>query len=166
MADRLTRQKTFYTVAVLFGLCGSAMSMAETLPDPTRPPPGFVDSIAQGGAADRAAVPLSTSETEAAASVGPLLQSVVLPKRGRPIAIISGKYVPLGERYAGMELVSVSEQEVVLASGSVRRVLKLTPAARKSVSNRRATSSGEPAELRDSPQDGQRRIHGIRGRGQ
>lgn len=132
MAGRLILQKTARAAAVAcaFGLASPAG--AQSLPDPTRPPNGFVETLGSG-TGGTAAPPNEPGLAEAAAPSGPQLQSVLLPQNGRPVAIISGKYVPQGERFGGMELISVTQQEVVLAAGKNRRVLKLTPGVEKTV---------------------------------
>ena len=103
------------------------------LPDPTRPPAGFVDAqdVKAGGDAVRGgdnAGGLNNPD-------GPRLelQSVLLPQNGKPVAVISGHYLPLGGKIDQWELKSVSEHEVVLGQGKERRVLKLTPQVRKTM---------------------------------
>lgn len=133
---------------------------AETLRDPTQPPPGFVDTAdLRGGAFGGAGVQIIDSAP--VKPKGPELQSVLLPKQGTPVAIISGQYVPLGGRFGGLRLVSITEQRVVLVSGKLRRVLKLTPQAEKTkvtITTKTAPVSdirvkhGEPAKNRGREQ--------------
>lgn len=104
----------------------------QSLPDPTRPPAGFVDAqdVKAGGDAVRGVDGAGAGKPD-----GPSLelQSVLLPQNGRPVAVISGHYLPLGGRLGQWELKSVSELEVVLGQGKERRVLKLTPQVRKTI---------------------------------
>jgi MSHA biogenesis protein MshK len=125
------------TVAALaaWTSCTGTFAQSAGLPDPTRPPPGFVGEVpAAGGVAGDASAGVAVrgaSASDESAQAG--LQSVLIPRRGKPVAIIGGKYVPLGERYGEYELVAVSESEVVLARGKERKVMKLTPGAEKKV---------------------------------
>jgi MSHA biogenesis protein MshK len=115
-----------------WGACIGAHAQSAALPDPTRPPPGFVGEVpSSGGASGEAASTRAVATVDDPAQAG--LQSVLIPRRGKPVAIIGGKYVPLGERYGEYELVAVSESEVVLARGRERKVMKLTPGAEKKI---------------------------------
>lgn len=96
----------------LLAACGSAAGEAP-LPDPTRPPARF-------------AAPAGVAAAE-----GPVLQSVRLPRQGRASAVIDGRQVLLGERFADARLERVSETEAVLVGPAGRQVLRLTPAAHK-----------------------------------
>lgn len=91
------------------------LNAQSVLPDPTRPPPGFSDEGA------------STAE----AVRGPVLESVMIPRKGRPVAIISGRAVRLGETWGDDRLIRLSEHEAVLegAAGTVH--LRLTPDVEK-----------------------------------
>jgi hypothetical protein len=59
-----------------------------------------------------------------------VLQSVLIFPDFRS-AIISGEHVSLGEKIGGQRLVRVSETEVVLLDGGIRRTLKLFPGVEK-----------------------------------
>lgn len=123
-------QKT--TIAAAAVLAGAAH--AQVLPDPTQPPPGFVAEQATAGGASMAPVPAIGGTVAKESVESPwVLQSVLIPKRGTPVAIISGQYVPQGEQYRGHELQTIREGEAVLVQGKAVRVLKLTPLAEKSV---------------------------------
>lgn len=93
-------------------LCAPAM--AQTLPDPTRPPP------------EASAVPGETPV--APSSQGPQLQSVLVGEHGRSVAVIDGKTVRVGEKIDGALLVGVGKDEAVLQRGATRVVLHLFPA--------------------------------------
>ena len=58
---------------------------------------------------------------------GPVLQSVLIPKSGRPLAVIDGQQVRLGERYGESRLVKLSEREAVLDGPNGSERLRLTP---------------------------------------
>jgi hypothetical protein len=69
--------------------------------DPTRPPAAW---LGQGGAVTTA-------------SGGPRLQSVLMPERGKPVAVIAGQTVPLGTMFGAARLVRLTEREAVLHEG-------------------------------------------------
>jgi len=109
-------------------LLASSGAFGQSLPDPTRPPAGFIDpDAAKGGGAVGDAPAVVVPDPEA----GLIFQSVVLPKSGKPVAVIGGRYVPVGGRVDGWELRSANEREAVLVQGAERRVLKLTPLVTK-----------------------------------
>jgi MSHA biogenesis protein MshK len=123
---------TFAGIALCLMLAISAPALAQALPDPTRPPAGFVDPAdAKASGLGVSAAP--TDPASASAEPGMVLQSVLLPQKGKPVAVISGQYVPLGARINEWELKSVAEREVVLAQGASRRVLSLTPLVSKTM---------------------------------
>lgn len=82
---------------------------AEALPDPTRPP------MEAGAAA-----------SEVRAPSGPLLQSILISPH-RKAAMIDGKTVLLGERFAGGVLVGIGEGEVTVRTGGELKTLRLFP---------------------------------------
>ena len=99
---------------LLAALAGAAF--AQTLVDPTQPPPESRQFAP--GASD--ASPVST---------GPQLQSVLIGTRGREVAVIDGQTVRLGEKFNGAVLVKVSKNQVVLQNGRDKQVLTLFPDA-------------------------------------
>lgn len=107
MAHRLKRSLVFST---LFLAIVPAMAQ---MADPTRPPAGVTE------------VPSSVE------AIGPVLQSVVIPKKGRPVAVIGGQQVRLGEMYGESRLIKLSEREAVLKSDAGIERLMLTPGVEK-----------------------------------
>lgn len=84
-----------------------------TLPDPTRPA-----TLAPGNAAGMGAdAPFGQ------------LQSVLIGRSGRRIAVISGQTLRVGDQFAGAVLLGVSENSVQLKKDSKVHVLKLFPAS-------------------------------------
>jgi MSHA biogenesis protein MshK len=79
--------------------------------DPTRPPAAW---LGQGGAVTTA-------------SGGPRLQSVLMPERGKPVAVIAGQTVPLGTMFGAARLVRLTEREAVLHGPDGVTRLYLTP---------------------------------------
>ena len=108
MADRLRR--------ALLALCVLALPHAARaqLADPTRPPAGVLETAGEAGA-----------------PAGPVLQSVLIPKNGKPLAVIDGQLVRLGERYGESRLVKLSEREAVLDGPAGIERLRLTPDVEK-----------------------------------
>ncbi|MDQ5879899.1 MAG: biosis protein MshK [Pseudomonadota bacterium] len=105
---------------LLLAACVAAAGFAyavppESLPDPTRPPAVVAGNDA-GAVAD-----ISSSR----------LTSVVLPKNGRPAAVIEGQVVPLGGMVGGARLTRVTESGVVLEGPDGIERLFLTPDVEK-----------------------------------
>lgn len=112
MADRLMRRAP---LLVLLCCCGTPALAQGALADPTQPPAGLV-------AVDPAAPD---------ALAAPVLQSVMLPRQGKPMALIGGHQVPLGGKYGDARLVALSEREAVLEGPAGTERLRLTPDAEK-----------------------------------
>lgn len=124
MADRLMR--------ALPALLALALPLAAgaQIADPTRPPVGVAETA-----------------DEAAVAAGPVLQSVLIPKNGRPLAVIDGQQVRLGERLGERRLVRLSEREAVLDGPLGIERLQLTPGVEKTnVVAKKATKT--PARAR------------------
>lgn len=117
-------------------MCGTLflplVAFAQSLPDPTRPPAGFIDPAdVRAGAIGGSGAPLVPAAGSAEAAPKWELQSVMLPKKGKPVAVISGKYLPLGSQVDGWVLSAIGENEAVLSQGKGRQVLRLTPQVSK-----------------------------------
>jgi hypothetical protein len=87
----------------------------QELSDPTKPPAGFYVGAGPGRPGQNGNL---------------VLQSVLIFPDVRS-AIINGEHVSLGEKIGGQRLVRVSETEVVLLDGGIRRTLKLFPGVEK-----------------------------------
>jgi MSHA biogenesis protein MshK len=83
---------------------------AQILNDPTRPPVGIY----------------STDGAAAAASAGPVLQSVMITPLERS-AIIGGERIKLGGKYGEARVVGITENEVVLRSPTGTETLRMYP---------------------------------------
>jgi len=90
----------------------ASVSNAQTLVDPTQPPPES-RLLPQS---DLPAVPK-----------GPQLQSVLIGSRGREVAVIDGQTIRKGEKFNGAVLVEVRKNQVVLQNGRSKQVLTLFP---------------------------------------
>lgn len=114
---------------VLIGLSWSAMAQ---LVDPTRPPAG------QPGGGESAPGPEVMAD-------GLRLQSVLLPQGGRPVAVISGKTVPLGGMLGESKLIRLTEREAILQGPEGTTHLYLTPGVSKTMVEGRSGGSGQRA---------------------
>lgn len=85
------------------------MTLAQNLPDPTRPP----------------AKMMQTAANPAVVS-GPVLQSILIAPN-RHVAIISGQTVALNGKYGDQTLIKLTETEAVLRNGKELLTLKLFP---------------------------------------
>ena len=103
--------------------------------DPTRPPASWLN-------------PESSVTGEAA---GPRLQSVLLPERGRPVATISGKNVPLGGEFEGAKLISIQEHVVVLRGPEGVTRLYMTPDVEKKMTDQSKASLPRPVRKKEKP---------------
>lgn len=112
----------FILFMAFLGTPSVAPASAQGLTDPTRPP---------------AELAVKAPVTEGAASPVHQLQSVIISPTRRA-AIINGVVVELGGKYGDAVLAKVSEDEVVLRSGTSREVLKLYPAVDKTKAGKRA----------------------------
>ena len=93
-----------------------------SLVDPTRPPSGVVNDFAPVGE-----------------NMGPVLQSVLMPKKGKPVAVIGGQQIRLGEKYGESRLVRLSEREAVLEGPDGVERLQLTPGIEKVIVKKNRT---------------------------
>ena len=111
------------------GAAAQAQSNGAALADPTRPPSGV-------------AAPGADGETPR----GRVLQSVLIPRKGRPQAVIDGQLLELGQRYGDARLVKISEREVVLDGPQGMERLLLTPGVEKTnISNGQAKRGARKA---------------------
>lgn len=124
--------------ALFFVLLGSnAFALAQSsLADPTRPP--------------------GIDAQNPEAFTGSLLQSVIVPKQGKPVAVIGGQQVMLGEMYGRSRLIGLTEHEAVLEGPTGIERLSMTPGIEKlSNSNSTATANTRPTqggqESKDKP---------------
>jgi MSHA biogenesis protein MshK len=100
---------------------------AQSLPDPTRPPPSL-------GAPQE--------QTSGKTPAGPELQSVLISST-RKVAIISGQSVKLGEKYGEARVVKITETEVTLRNGPDVQVLKLFPSVDKRLNSGSVSGKGD-----------------------
>jgi hypothetical protein len=132
MADCLMRA-VIAPVLLAFAALSTPAVAQSSQADPTRPP--------MGGAV----------ETQGAGEVsGSLLQSIMIPKKGKPRALIGGQQVILGGMYGDSRLISLTEREAVLDGPTGIEHLYLTPGIEKknivvkTPAARRGQSKGKP----------------------
>ena len=123
-----------------------APAAAEALRDPTRPAfdveaSGAAGNATGGGAAASAAA----ADPAVPARQGPQLQSIVHRAQGQSLAVIDGRTLRPGDRFGNARVVAIGEHSVTLAGPDGRRVLPLTPAARKTY-KRSATAGAAPGK--------------------
>lgn len=121
MANRLIGVLHSALCLALVVLSGGALAQ---LADPTRPPAA-----------------MAAPEPEAGEASGPLLQSVKIPKKGPPVALISGQQVRLGGRYGDSRLIRLNEREAVLDGPAGTLHLVLTPGIEKTNITTKSTAA-------------------------
>lgn len=97
--------------------------------DPTRPPAAW----------------LNQAELTPGSSGAARLQSVLMPQRGQPVAIIGGQTVVLGGRIGDARLIRLSEREAVLEGPEGVTRLYLTPDVHKRMIEAPAANKTRPA---------------------
>lgn len=112
-------------VLLLLGMCGLApsaalaqSSAAAGLADPTRPPAALLESAIQEEEKPDAPPPLG-------------LQTVLLRKGAKPLAIINGQSVELGGMLGESRLIRLTETEAVLQGANGKETLRLMPDAER-----------------------------------
>ncbi|MBV7534389.1 MSHA biogenesis protein MshK [Duganella sp. sic0402] len=95
----------------------NSVASAQTLADPTQPPP---ESRL-----------LPNVEADVQVTQGPVLQSVLIGSGGREVAVIDGQTVRKGEKFNGATLIKVSKNQVVLQNGRDKQILTLFPEVAK-----------------------------------
>ena len=95
------------------------LAIAQTLADPTQPPPDLRQLAGQAPGQAEAAM----------SSAGPQLQSILIGTHGREVAVIDGQTVQLGGKINGAVLVKVGKNHVILKKGNQQQVLTLFPDA-------------------------------------
>lgn len=105
------------------GTIGFAYGQSDaTLADPTRPPATASEPAATGAAA----IPASGG-----------LQTVIVGRGHKPMAVINGIMVGLGEKVGDATLVKLTESEAVLQGPAGREVLHLLPGVSKKTDSSR-----------------------------
>ena len=132
MVDRM---KLRYLLALL--LMVPVPVFAQTvMADPTRPPAGVVAG--------------ETTDEQ----TGPVLQSVIVPKKGKPVAVIGGKQVAVGEMYGESRLIKLTEREAVLEGPAGVERLWLTPGIEKTnirMKTEKKSTAVQPAQMGSKP---------------
>jgi MSHA biogenesis protein MshK len=130
MADRMSLKKAIQHALAFFIAFSSAAALAWQ-PDPTQPPAVFTQ---EDGVVEAARV----SE----------LESVLLPKKGRPLAVIGGQQVRLGDYLGDRRLIRVTEREAVLEGPTGVERLFLTPGIAKTASTTKNEEKASQGTIR------------------
>jgi|GEM_PF-680067 len=94
-----------------------ALAAQETFPDPTRPATGMMNTPSGSVA------PTSGGENG--------LQTIMLPSKGKPSAIINGERIELGGKYGDARVIKITESSVVLQTPTGLQTLKMVPGVEK-----------------------------------
>lgn len=122
-------------VKLLFMMFGGLFVVSLQAADPTRPPEAWLESNRD---------PVAGRPVQATA---PRLQSVLIPQHGKPVALISGEAVTLGEHFGGARLIHLSEREAVLEGSDGVTRLMLTPDVQKQL----VTPKSRAAQKKETP---------------
>lgn len=123
--------------AFLAGTASLAHGQGDTpLADPTRPP---------------ALLEPAPPASEAAAPIRSGLQTVILREGHKPMAVINGVQVELGDKIGDATLVKLNESEAVLQGPTGRQTLRMTPDVEKT------SATPDPAGTRRNPKHGIKR---------
>ena len=119
-------------LALALMLAAGVPARAQALQDPTRPPA----AVAAGFGADKAA-----------GQAGPQLQTVLIGRGagGRHLAVIDGETVRIGDAFHGARVAAIRDNEVVLARGRARQVLRLYDSAAGAITPVRAAPAAPAA---------------------
>jgi hypothetical protein len=96
-----------------------AVAGAQSLPDPTRPPPAFGGIAGADSAGD--------SNSAAPVAAGPQLQSVIIRQGAKSRALISGEWFEQGQTRGDSRVVKVAADRVEMRGPQRREILRLTP---------------------------------------
>ena len=120
MAGRVrTMIWTMLVATISPGAAGLAYGQSDaTLADPMRPPASVSESVSAG--APNVAAPNG-------------LQTIIVGRGHKPMAVINGLMVGLGDKVGEATLVKLSESEAVLLGPAGREVLQLLPGVAKNM---------------------------------
>ncbi|MDE2584904.1 MAG: hypothetical protein KGN39_05850 [Betaproteobacteria bacterium] len=88
-------------------------------------------AAAQAGFADPTRPGAATMMDGAASTAGPALQSVILPKGGRPVALVDGQEVRVGDKLGEGVVTFIGETQIKIKGPAGVEVLRLTPGVEK-----------------------------------
>lgn len=113
MDETLTRPRILGVLVLLAAALapGLAQALPQVLRDPTRPPPLPGQALTGAEAAQSARAPQ--------------LQSVLVARGGRHVAVIDGQSVRVGDSFRGARVTRIDDDEVQLTRGRERQVLRL-----------------------------------------
>ncbi|HVK56527.1 MAG TPA: hypothetical protein VM532_16050 [Burkholderiales bacterium] len=149
MVDGMNDDRANFCVGFRRGLCGAVIAAMGLI--------GSVNGVqAQQSLSDPTRPPTAESVAPVSAGIGSKLQSIKLPRGGKPLAIIDGQRVSIGEKFGDAEVLKITESEVVLKGPEGVRTLKMAPDVQKQLlSEKKASakpSGGRPERARGETQ--------------
>jgi MSHA biogenesis protein MshK len=105
---------------LLFGML-PLLAQAQALRDPTQPPAAFTAPVNAAGG----------EMAEGEAAPGRVLQSVIRRHGARPVAMINGQSIKLGEKIDDFVLVKLTETQATLKGPGGTEILVLSPSVEK-----------------------------------
>ena len=123
--------KTVLNALALIATLLSGVAIAQSLPDPTRPPPSI-----EGGSPGAGAAPTQPAPSG--------LQSIIRRHGGKSAAVINGTYVELGGKVGDATVERIGEDSVELRSASGRETLYLTPGVGKKIESTQTSAANQP----------------------
>lgn len=125
---------------IVLAILAFASSAFAQSADPTRPPANWLSPVESGG------------QIADGGSGGLRLQSVLMPKDGKPVAVIGNKMVALGGKVGGATLVRLNEHEAVLQGADGVTHLYLTPDVQKQmIVTPNARKTGKAGQVKGLP---------------
>jgi len=103
--------RRLFAFALSIAVAGIAAAQ-QSLPDPTRPANVAAESAPAAGGSNR-------------------LQSVLLPKHGKPLAVIDGRSVTIGDKVGDAQVTQITESAVTLNGPEGSQTLKMLPDVEK-----------------------------------
>ncbi|MFA7278506.1 MAG: hypothetical protein WC100_00250 [Sterolibacterium sp.] len=131
MAGRL-KSSALVMLALLVGAENCFGQSDSSLPDPMRPPVAAGDSI-----------PAANANSEEMPATPNGLQTIILGRGRKPMAVINGIAVGLGDKVGEARLVKLSETQAVLQGPGGKETLYLTPGVER-IGSLKPKQSGDP----------------------
>lgn len=131
MVGRL-KLSAFVMLAFLAGAANCFGQSDASLPDPMRPPQPAGDSA-----------PAASTGSEGVPAAPSGLQTIILGRGRKPMAVINGVAVGLGDKVGEARLVKLSETQAVLQGPGGKETLYLTPGVER-MGSLKHRQSGDP----------------------
>jgi MSHA biogenesis protein MshK len=126
--------RTLLLAWAFLGAAAAAPCLAQSLPDPTRPP----EAVMSPAGADAAKAPAG-------------LQTIIRRHGAKPAAVINGQYVELGGKVGDARLVRVGEDSVLLQGPEGKEEIKLFPGVEKTAAEAAKKNQGAAQRKAHAP---------------